>query len=92
MVKDIYELLIDKGFQVSYTAVCKYIASLASVTKEDKSGEAFICAHYPPEESCEFDWAEVKFYLKGKLHRLQLAVFTLSHSNGRYGSSIISTS
>jgi transposase-like protein len=34
--KDIYELLIDKGFQVSYTAVCKYIAFVATVKKEDK--------------------------------------------------------
>jgi transposase len=82
--KDIYELLIDKGFQVSYTAVCKYIASLAPVKKENKSQEAFIRGYYPPGESCEFDWGEVKLYLKGQLHRLQLAVFTLSHSNGRY--------
>lgn len=82
--KDIYELLIDKGFQVSYPAVCKYIASVAAAGKEDKSGEAFMRGYYPPGESCEFDWGEVKLYLKGKLHRLQLAVFTLSHSNGRY--------
>jgi transposase len=82
--KDIYELLTDKGFQVSYTAVCKYMTSLASVRKEDKSQEAFIRGYYPAGESCEFDWGEVRLYLKGKLHRLQLAVFTLSHSNGRY--------
>ena len=82
--KDIYELLIDKGFQVSYTAVCKYIASVATAGKEDKSRDTFIRGYYPPGESCEFDWGEVKLYLKGKLHRLQLAVFTLSHSNGRY--------
>lgn len=82
--KDIYELLIDKGFQVSYTAVCKYIACLATDKQEDKCQEAFIRGYYPAGESCEFDWGEVKLYLKGKLHRLQLAVFTLSHSNGRY--------
>ena len=83
--KDIYELLIDKGFQVSYTGVCKYIASVATVRKEDKSQkEAFIRGYYPPGESCEFDWGEVKLYLNGKLHRIQMAVFTLSHSNGRY--------
>lgn len=82
--KDIYELLIDKGFQVSYTGVCKYIASVSSVKKEDKSQEAFIRGYYPPGESCEFDWGEVKLYLNGKLQRIQMAVFTLSHSNGRY--------
>ena len=82
--KDIYELLIDKGFQISYPAVCKYIACVATVKKEDKSSQAFIRGYYPPGESCEFDWGEVKLYIAGKLQRLQLAVFTLSHSNGRY--------
>lgn len=82
--KDIYELLIDKGFQVSYTAVCKYIASLATQKKDNTSAEAFIRGYYPPGESCEFDWGEVKLYLNGKLHRIHMAVFTLSHSNGRY--------
>lgn len=82
--KDIYELLIDKGFQVSYIGVCKYIASVSCVKKEDKSQEAFIRGYYPPGESCEFDWGEVKLYLNGKLQRIQMADFTLSHSNGRY--------
>ena len=27
--KDIYELLLEKGFQISYPSVCKYISSLA---------------------------------------------------------------
>lgn len=82
--KDIYELLIDKGFQISYPSVCKYIASVAAQKKENKPTEAFIRGYYPPGESCEFDWGEVKLYLSGKLQRLHMAVFTLSHSNGRY--------
>ncbi len=82
--KDIYELLVEKGFQVSYPAVCKYIASLAGQKQEDKPQEAFIRGYHPPGESCEFDWGEAKLYLDGRLHRLYMAVFTLSHSNGRY--------
>ncbi len=82
--KDIYELLIEKGFEISYPSVCKYIASVATAGKEDKPSQAFIRGYYPPGESCEFDWGEVKLYISGKLQRLQLAVFTLSHSNGRY--------
>lgn len=82
--KDINEQLIEKGFHVSYTGVCKYIASVTCEKKEDKSQEAFIRGYYPPGESCEFDWGEVKVYLNGKLQRIQMAVFTLSHSNGRY--------
>lgn len=82
--KDIYELLLEKGFQISYPSVCKYIASFARYKEEAKSKEAFIRGYYPPGESCEFDWGEVKLYLDGKLQRLYIAVFTLSHSNGRY--------
>lgn len=82
--KDIYELLLEKGFQISYPSVCKYIAGLADRKQEAKSEEAFIRGYYPPGESCEFDWGEVKLYLDGKLQRLYIAVFTLSHSNGRY--------
>lgn len=82
--KDIYELLLEKGFQISYPSVCKYIASFAKHKEEAKSKEAFVRGYYPPGESCEFDWGEVKLYLDGKLQRLYIAVFTLSHSNGRY--------
>jgi len=82
--KDIYELLLIKGFNVSYSSVCKYICVREQEKKDPKSAEAFIRGYYPPGESCEFDWGEVKLYISGKLQRLYLAVFTLSHSNGRY--------
>lgn len=82
--KDIYELLLEKGFQISYPSVCKYITSLAKQKEGTKSQEAFIRGYYPPGESCEFDWGEAKLYLNGKFQRLYMAVFTLSHSNGRY--------
>ncbi len=60
--KDIYELLIDKGFRVSYTGVCKYIASVTAWKKDDKSSkEAFIRGYYPAGESCEFDWVKSSF-------------------------------
>lgn len=83
--KDIYEHLLEKGFRVSYASVCKYISSLEEIKKESgRSREAFIRGYYPPGESCEFDWGEVKLYISGKLLRLYMAVFTLNHSNGRY--------
>ena len=82
--KDIYELLIEKGFRISYPSVCKYIASLEVQKCETKSKEAFMRGYYHPGQRCEFDWGEVKLYLNGKLQRLYMAVFTLSHSNGRY--------
>lgn len=81
--KDIHDFVISKGFRVSYSGVCKYIREVKN-SKNNKSGEAFIRGYYVPGESCEFDWGEVKLYIAGKLQRLYMAVFTLSHSNGRY--------
>lgn len=81
--KDIYEFVLNKGFRVSYSGVCKYIREARHSKKEPK-GEAFIRGYYPAGEACEFDWGEVKLYLGGKLQKLYMAVFTFSHSNGRY--------
>lgn len=81
---DIHELLIERGYTVSYPSVCKYVASASRRQGEAKTNEAFIRGHHPPGESCEFDWGEVKIHLNGKLERLYMATFTLSHSNGRW--------
>ena len=53
--KDIYEFVLDKGFKVSYSGVCKYIKESNSL-KKDQSSEAFVRGYYPPGEACEFDW------------------------------------
>ena len=80
---DIYEFLLSKGFKVSYSGVCKYIKEVQNAVKPS-SKEAFIRGYHPPGDSCEFDWGEVKLYIGGKLQRFYMAVFTFSHSNGRY--------
>ncbi|MFP5082222.1 IS21 family transposase, partial [Pedobacter sp. JCM 36344] len=46
--------------------------------------EAFIRQQYAPGSCCEFDWGEVKLYIKDKLCRYYLAVFTSANSNYRY--------
>lgn len=76
---DIYELLLSKGLQISYTTVCNYI-------REDKlmTQEAYIKQVYLPGEECEFDWAEVKLQISGSPKRLYLAVFTSAYGNYRY--------
>jgi len=80
--QDIHELLINSGFTVSYPSVCKYICALNKINK--KPLPAFIRAYYQPGEVCEFDWGEVKVKLDGKWTKLQMAIFTLAHSNARY--------
>jgi hypothetical protein len=81
---DIHELLAERGYTVSYPSVCKYAASTSRKQDEIKTREAFIRGHHPAGESCEFDWCEVKLSLGGKMERLYMAIFTLSHSNGRW--------
>lgn len=78
---DIFESLIERGFQIGYTSVCVYIQH-----KEQKqlTKEAFIRQQYLPGSDCEFDWGEIKLYIDGQLCRFYLAVFTPAYSNYRY--------
>jgi transposase len=77
---DIYELLKAEGVNIGYTTVCNYIRTQTQQVKE-----AFIRQYHTPGESCEFDWCEVKLRIDGIDRRLQLAVFTSSYSNYRFG-------
>lgn len=77
---DIHEALLAEGFQIGYTSVCTYISN-----KERGSvKEAYIRQRYDPGDVCEFDWGEVKLWIKGSLQRFYLAVFTTAYSNYRY--------
>jgi transposase len=78
---DILEQLHGQGFDIGYTTVCNYI-QLKSAKVQSK--EAFIRQEYLPGEICEFDWGEIKLYIKDELIRLQLAVFTSAYSNYRF--------
>jgi transposase len=77
---DIYQALVSKGVQISYSSVCNYVRLKTSKEKDTK---AFIRQEYAPGNECEFDWGDVKLYIGGRMCRLYLAVFTLCHSNLR---------
>jgi transposase len=76
---DIHQALLDEGHQVGYTSVCNYVKEQLS-----RGQEAFIRQEYVPGQSVEFDWAEVKLKIDGKLRNLMLAVFTSAYSNFRF--------
>jgi predicted DNA-binding protein YlxM (UPF0122 family) len=76
---DILEKLHSSGHQISYTTLCVYIAKTVIAAKE-----AFIRQEYVPGFCCEFDWAEVKLMINGKLQRYYLSVFTSAFSNYRH--------
>lgn len=78
---DIHEQLNGQGFDIGYTTVCNYIRSKSA---RPQSKEAFIRQEYQPGETCEFDWGEIKLYIKDEQVRFQLAVFTSAYSNYRF--------
>ncbi|NIA23835.1 MAG: IS21 family transposase [Proteobacteria bacterium] len=76
---DIYELLKSKGYDIGYTTIVNTTNGL-----ENKQSEAFIKQEYEYGDVCEFDWGEVKIFIKGKLKKYYIAVFTSAKGNYRY--------
>lgn len=79
--QDIHAHLLSRGFLLSYVTVCRYINSQQSL----KSNECFIKQTYTPGYAVEFDWGVVKLNIKGKIRKFLMGVFTMSHSNARWG-------
>jgi transposase len=76
---DIYEYLLEQGYNIGYTTVCNYIRGLVKSEKE-----SFIKQLYSPGDAAEFDWGDVKLYIAGKLLTLNMAAFTSAYSNHRW--------
>jgi len=76
---DIHQAVVDEGHRIGYTTVCNYVKAQLL-----KGAEAFIRQEPVPGQSVEFDWAEVKLEIDGKLQKFMLAVFTSAYSNFRY--------
>ena len=81
--QDIHRALIEKGFNVSYSSVCKYIQG-RKAEKSKKPKDVFVKQWYEPGQECEFDWGEVKLRIAGKPVTFTMAVFALCHSEGRW--------
>jgi transposase-like protein len=77
---DIFEALQEEGFNIGYTTICNTIRKI-----QKESREAYIRQEYAPGEVCEFDWGEVKLTIAGKSRILQMAVFSPTCSDYRYG-------
>lgn len=75
---DIFEKLIEEGFQVSYPTIVRTVRSI-----ETRQREAFIKQDYTYGDVCEFDWGEVKLFIDGQLRKIQMAVFTSAAGNYR---------
>ena len=80
---DIWLELKKKGYDISYSSVCHYIYKLEHSPAE-REKEAYIHQEYYAGEICEFDWGEVKLFIRDKEERYYLAVFTFAFSNARW--------
>jgi len=77
---DIYEALQEEGFAIGYTTICNTIRNI-----QQESREAYIRQEYTPGEVCEFDWGEVKLTIAGKSRICQMAVFSSTWGDYRWG-------
>lgn len=77
---DMYEALLEEGFNISYASVVKAVNSI-----ERKRKEAYIRQEYTPGDVVEFDFGVVKLETEdGILREYQLAVFTSAYGNYRW--------
>ena len=77
---DMYETLIDEGFNVSYASVINAVNSI-----ERKRREAYIRQEYSPGDIVEFDFGVVKINMPNDvIKEFQLAIFTTAYSNLRW--------
>jgi transposase len=76
---DIYDALIEEGFDISYPTICNTVRAM-----EQTRREAFIKQQYSLGEACEFDWGEVKLTIAGKDITLQLSLFVSAKGDYRY--------
>jgi len=82
--KDIHRELLEKGINVSYSSVCKYVKRKKSENNAKHQRDVFLRIHREPGIECEFDWGEVKLFLDGVATTLMMAVFAFPYSKGRF--------
>jgi hypothetical protein len=76
---DIFECLIEEGYDISYSTVSTYIKE-----KLNESKEAYIRQEYELGEVCEFDWGNVNLIIDGTPKAFQMAAFASAKGNYRY--------
>ncbi len=80
---DIHSGLRKAGHDISYRTVVRYISDKKS-NRFASASDCFIKQKYVPGERMEFDWGEVRIYIKGVLTTFNMAATALC-SNGRWG-------
>lgn len=78
-IKQIHELVIEQGFEISKSTISNYVKK-----KRDKAKECFIKQDYNYGDRLEYDFGEVKLLINGKTTKYHLAVLSSPASNFRW--------
>ena len=83
--RGIHSMLLEKGFTLSYPSVCNHVSRISATmgTNAVKDAVLYVRREHDPGRECEFDWGEIPLVIGGRRRNVQMAVFTLLHSNRR---------
>ena len=76
---DMYEDLIEQGYDLSYSTVCNWVNRLKNERKE-----TYIRREHKPGDEVEFDWGYAKLFIDGELRKIPQAVFKAPASGYRF--------
>lgn len=78
-----YEWLKAEGFEGCYSTITHFIR-LFKTNSDDKVTESFIPLYFPPADAYQFDWSSETIKLAGRIIKVKVAQFRLSHSRAFY--------
>lgn len=83
--KSIHAMLLERGFTLSYPSVCNHVSRISATmgAQPRKDSGLYVRREHDPGMECEFDWGEIPLVIGGRRRNVQMAVFTLLHSNRR---------
>lgn len=83
-MRSIYEILEDRGFKGSYSAVCKYIRRVQEERSSASCKGAFIPLHFESGEAYQFDWSTQVIQLGCEMVKIKVAHFVLCYSRMKF--------
>ncbi|THG50546.1 transposase [Muribaculum caecicola] len=81
--RSIHTMLLERGFTLSYPSVCNHVRRISATMGARPQKEVYVRREHDPGQECEFDWGEIPLVICDRRQTVQMAVFTLLHSNRR---------
>lgn len=81
--RSIHTMFLERGFTLSYPSVCNHVRRISATMGTRPQKEVYVRREHDPGQECEFDRGEIPLVIGGRRQMVQMAVFTLLHSNRR---------